>query len=191
MKLSKWCKINGLSYQTGWNLFRAGKLPGATQLSSGTILVDSSPKHNKPIYNVVYARVSSSEQRKTNLQYQADRVSRFIEAQGKEIHRVVKEVGSGLNDNRKELISILTDEKITDIYVEHQDRLTRFGFNYIKMICDLRNVKIHIINQSESDETDLMKDFVSLVTSFCARLYGLRRSKRNTEKLIKQLQSEE
>ena len=34
---------------------------------------------------------------------------------------------------------------------------------------------------------DLMQDFVSLVTSFCARLYGKRRSKRKTEQLIKEL----
>ena len=34
---------------------------------------------------------------------------------------------------------------------------------------------------------DLMQDFVSLVTSFCARLYGLRRSQRKTEAIIKEL----
>lgn len=37
------------------------------------------------------------------------------------------------------------------------------------------------------DENDLMQDFVSLVTSFTARLYGKRRTKRATEKLIKEL----
>ena len=37
----------------------------------------------------------------------------------------------------------------------------------------------------------LMLDFVSLVTSFCARLYGKRRSKRNTEKLIKELKNDQ
>lgn len=35
-----------------------------------------------------------------------------------------------------------------------------------------------------------MSDFVSLVTSFCARLYGLRRTKRKTEKLIQELQND-
>jgi predicted site-specific integrase-resolvase len=47
-----------------------------------------------------------------------------------------------------------------------------------------------VINRVTEDETDLMQDFVSLVTSFTARLYGRRRSKRNTEKLIKELRSE-
>jgi len=46
---------------------------------------------------------------------------------------------------------------------------------------------IVIINEVTEDEQDLMQDFVSLVTSFCARLYGKRRSKRKTEQLIKEL----
>jgi putative resolvase len=36
-----------------------------------------------------------------------------------------------------------------------------------------------------------MQDFVSLVTSFTARLYGRRRSRRKTEELIKQLDKED
>ena len=36
-----------------------------------------------------------------------------------------------------------------------------------------------------------MQDFVSLVTSFCARIYGKRRSKRVTEKLIQELSVEQ
>jgi putative resolvase len=35
-----------------------------------------------------------------------------------------------------------------------------------------------------------MQDFVSIITSFTARLYGLRRSKRKTEEIIKNLESE-
>jgi putative resolvase len=46
------------------------------------------------------------------------------------------------------------------------------------------------MNQVETDKQDLMQDFVSLVTSMVARLYGLRRSKRKTEKLIKDLQND-
>ena len=72
--------------------------------------------------------------------------------------------------------------------VEHEDRLTRFGFNYIN---DLWHGEIVIINEVVEDESDLMQDFVSLVTSFTARLYGRRRSKRQTEKLISKLQNDD
>ena len=62
--------------------------------------------------------------------------------------------------------------------------LTRFGLNYL---INLYHGDIVIINEVTEDEQDLMQDFVSLVTSFCARLYGKRRSKRKTEQLIKEL----
>ena len=53
----------------------------------------------------------------------------------------------------------------------------------------MKKIELIIINQPTNDTTDLIQDFVSLVTSFCARLYGLRRSKRNTEKLISALKN--
>jgi predicted site-specific integrase-resolvase len=51
-----------------------------------------------------------------------------------------------------------------------------------------RGCGIEVMNCAANDKEDLMKDFVSLVTSFTARLYGLRRSKRKTEQLIKELE---
>jgi predicted site-specific integrase-resolvase len=43
------------------------------------------------------------------------------------------------------------------------------------------------VNNVESDKEDIVQDFVSVITSFCARIYGQRRSKRNTEKLVQEL----
>lgn len=188
MKLSDWCKENGLSYQTGWNMFKAGKLPHARQLPTGTILVNEPKVVDKKEFNVVYARVSSSEQAKTNLITQAERVSKFIENSGKTVNLVIKEVGSGMNDNRKQLLKILNDDRVTSIYVEHKDRLTRFGYEYIKLLCEHKGIELIILNETETDEQDLIQDFVSIITSYCARLYGLRRSKRKTEQLLKELQ---
>ena len=82
------------------------------------------------------------------------------------------------------MLKLLKDEKVTRIVVEHKDRLTRFGFNYITLL----PIEIVVVNEIETDKEDLIQDFVSLITSFCARLYGQRRCKRKTEKLIKELQ---
>jgi predicted site-specific integrase-resolvase len=101
---------------------------------------------------------------------------------------VVCEIGSGLNDNRKKLESILLDKSITKIVVEHSDRFSRFGMNYIKKLLELDDRTVEVINTQNSDRDDLMQDFVSIITSFTARLYGQRRSRRNTEKLIKELE---
>jgi putative resolvase len=182
MKLSKYAKKIGVTYKTAWNHYKAGLIPNARQLPNGTIVIDEEfpPLTDK---TAVYARVSSSEN-KSNLISQSKRVQEFCAANGWIVHVVVEECGSGLNDSRKKLMAILKDKTITRIVVEHKDRLTRFGFNYIN---ELWHGEIIVINHVDDDEHDLMQDFVSLVTSFVARLYGRRRSKRNTEKLIKQL----
>lgn len=57
MKLSQWAKKNGLTYQTAFNLFKKGQLPGkVTQLPSGTILIedDSIPTDNSILLEVIY-----------------------------------------------------------------------------------------------------------------------------------------
>jgi putative resolvase len=50
--------------------------------------------------------------------------------------------------------------------------------------------KLEIINEVNNDDEDLLQDFVSIITSFCTRIYGKRRSKRNTERLIKELNND-
>ena len=52
MKLSEWCKTQGITYKTGWNWFKSGKLPvHAYQTETGTILV-CIPKVNKEISDI-------------------------------------------------------------------------------------------------------------------------------------------
>lgn len=111
----------------------------------------------------------------------------FCNAKGYKVDKVVKETGSGLNDNRQKLLSLLLDKSIDIIVVEHKDRLARFGLNYIQQLLAMQNRHIEIVNNVDSETDDLMQDFVSIITSFCARLYGKRRTKRNTEKLINEL----
>lgn len=186
MKLSEYAKRNSISYQTAWHHFKQGLIPGARQLPSGTVVVDEVKESTKPEYTVIYARVSSSENR-SNLETQAERLSQYCTSRGWTVNEIVKECASGLNDYRPKLSKILTDRKATRIVVEHKDRLTRFGFNYIKLL--LNDCEIVVVNECETDQ-DLFEDFVSLVTSFCARIYGKRRTKRKTEQIIQALEKE-
>jgi len=100
-------------------------------------------------------------------------------------------VGSGLNDRRPKRLKVLQDPRGTRIVVEHPDRLTRFGFHYLQTWMAERGCVIEVINEVTQDREDLRKDFVSLVTSFVARLYGLRRSRRQTEQIIRALETAE
>ena len=184
MKLSEYAKRNSISYQTAWHHFNKGLIPNARQLPSGTVVVDEVESSTKPEYVVVYARVSSSEN-KSNLESQAERLCQYCVANGWKVNEVVKECASGLNDSRPKLSKILTERKATKLVIEHKDRLTRFGFNYIKML--FNDCDIIVVNECETDQ-DLFEDFVSLVTSFCARIYGKRRTRRKTEQIIKELE---
>ena len=181
MKVSEYAKQNSVTKMTVYRMVKQGKIPHKV-LPTGTIVI-LEEKSTKPAYTVVYCRVSSS-QNKANLATQADRIVSFCNANGWGVDEVIKECASGLNDTRPKLCKILKDNKATRIVVEHKDRLTRFGFNYITILSE---AKIVVINKVDDDKADLMQDFVSLVASFCARLYGRRRTKRKIEKLIKQL----
>lgn len=186
MKLSAYAKKLGIHYRTAYQHFKDGKITGAYQLITGTIIVPEQEQYKKE-YNIIYTRVSSS-QNKSNLDSQASRLTDFCLAKGWIVHEIVKECASGLNDNRPKLLNIFTTRRATRIIVEHKDRLTRFGFNFIQALYP--ECEIVIVNLIDNDKEDLMSDFVSLVTSFCARLYGLRRTKRKTEKLIQELQND-
>ena len=122
---------------------------------------------------------------------QKERLENYCAAKGYKVLRVVEEVGSGLNDNRKKLESLLLDESIKKIVVEHADRFSRFGMNYIEKLLKLQGREVEIINEQSNDRDDVMQDFVSIVTSFCARLYGQRRNRRRTEKIIEELSKED
>ncbi len=98
-----------------------------------------------------------------------------------------EEVGSGLNDNRQQLAKILVDPNYNVLIVEHKERLARFGTNYLEILLKELDKKLEIVNESEDNQDELMSDLIAIITSFCSRIYGLRRSKRKIEKIIAEL----
>lgn len=183
-KISQYAKIEKVTYRTIWNQIKKGLLKSEITPNGHILVVVDGDKEQRV---AVYCRVSSSEN-KSNLEKQKERLLSYCAAKGYKVDKVVCEIGSGLNDNRKKLESLLLDKSITKIVVEHSDRFSRFGMNYIKKILELDDRSIEVINTQSNDRDDLMQDFVSIITSFTARLYGQRRSKRSTEKLIKELE---
>ena len=188
MKLSTYAKKLGVSYKTAWRLWKQGNLD-AYQLPTGTVIVKDELENKIPNKVCIYARVSSSEN-KDNLKRQSKQLEEYAIARGYQIYKVVEEIGSGVNDNRKKLTKLLKDKNYNKLIVEHKDRLTRFGFNYIQILFNQIGKEIEVVNEAENDKQDLMQDFISIITSFCAKLYGLRRSKRKTERIVKELKNE-
>ena len=107
----------------------------------------------------VYARVSSSEN-KDNLERQAERLISWCNAQGWGVSKVVKECGSGINDQRPKFLALLADPKIGQIVVEHKDRASRFGVAYIQTLLAMQGRELVVVNTADTAEDDLMGDFV-------------------------------
>ncbi len=174
-KLSDYAKKFNITYRTAWNRYRAGKIEGAFVDETKHVLI--------PVYNVeklknaaLYARVSNSD-RKDNLDRQSERLYDFAIKNGYVVKHNIKEIGSGLNDQRKKLLKLFSENDWDVLIVENRDRLTRFGFNYIETLLQFTNKKIIVINESNDDKTDLIEDLVSIIYSFSARMYGLRKKK--------------
>ncbi len=178
-KLSGYAKENGVVYRTAWNRFKEGKIKGAFQDGSGNILVPVFPtKEHKEA--ALYARVSNSG-RKSDLEQQMNRISNFAINNGYKISYAAKEIASGMNDARPQLEKLLLKDDWDILIVENKDRLTRFGFNYLKLLLNKSGKDILVINEAEGDKEDILKDMVSIIYSFSARLYGLRRKKSKKE----------
>lgn len=191
MKLNEYAKQIGVSYRTAWRWWKLGTIKGF-QRPSGTIVVTENLIELKDkVCNVaIYARVSSSEN-KSNLDTQCKRLQEYCSAKGYQVIEVIKEIGSGVNDNRRLLSKLLKNKSLDIIVVEHKDRLTRFGFNYINELLEIQGRSIEVVNLVDDKKEDLIQDFVSIITSFCSRLYGQRRCKRKTEKIIAEIKSNE
>jgi len=180
MKLSHWAKTQGISYQTAWNWIKAKTFPiPFKQLETGTILVY--PEEKIELKTYIYCRVSSHN-KKDDLQRQVERCIEFCNSRGYVVDKIVKEVASGMNDSRVKLLKLLSFPK-KRIIVEHKDRLTRFGFNYIDHLLKQLGFELIVINRDFEEENDLIKDLISVVTSFCCRLYGLRRGNQKSKEI--------
>ena len=132
----------------------------------------------------IYTRVSSNEQKmKGDLDRQTEFIKDNLDLKMYSDIIVISDVGSGLNDKRKGLIRLMEISKkneITDLAIRYKDRLTIFGYNYLKIFFESFGIQIHILDESLNNKTvyeELTDDLLSIVTSFSGKLYGLRSGK--------------
>jgi putative resolvase len=91
--------MNGVHPRTAYRWFREDRMPvPARRLESGTIWVETTPADTSG-RTVVYARVSSHDQR-SDLDRQVARLTEWATSNGHGVGEVVCEVGSGLNGKR-------------------------------------------------------------------------------------------
>jgi putative resolvase len=189
LKLSEYAAKVGIKYQTAWKHDRKGLIRGAYQSATDTIIVsdDNFQKlWKKGEDAAVYARVTSSES-KGNLDAQTARMTPYAMAQVYSVVRVVKEVGGGIKEGRMQFQSLLCEEKVDVIVVEHGDRATRFGFAYMQTLMTASGRRIEVVNEAENDKEERMQELMAIIPCFVARYDGPRRSIGKTEQLIEKL----
>ena len=174
MKLSQYAKKAGISYKTAWRWYKAGTLD-AYQTPIGMVVVRDPPMERIGTGRIaLYARVSSADQ-KSDLERQVQRLRDYAAARGYQVAKEVTEIASGLNESRPKFLKLLADPTIGTIIVEHKDRSTRFGWSYITTLMEA-------VFPDETKD-DLVNDFVRIITSMAARMYGRRGSRRKAERI--------
>ena len=183
MRLKEYARLHGICYHTALRWFHSGRLPvPAIQTETGVILIEPKPETIVVEKAVIYARVSSHDQ-KTDLERQVERVRLFASSKGIVVADVISEIASGLNDKRKGFLKILSDPTISHILVEHKDRLGRFGVSGLDAVLRASGRTLVVADETESD-LDLVQDFVDLATSFCAKIYGKRSAKNRAKRMM-------
>jgi DNA binding domain, excisionase family len=131
---------------------------------------------------VAYCRVSTKSQ-KNELEKQVENVKSYMYAKGYSFE-VITDIGSSINYENKglrKLISLIDSNQVTKVVVLYKDRLVQFGFELIQLLCDLHDVKIEIIDNSERiNEEELTDDLIEIITVFANKLYGSRSKKTKT-----------
>jgi len=133
---------------------------------------------------VLYARVSTKKQADAgNLERQMERLRRYAQEHGFTVRAEFADTASGLNQKRRGLASVLKlaeQGEYKKLLIEYPDRLARFGYAYIERHLRYCGVEILSIAEKEPEDaqSELVRDLLSIVTSFSARLYGARGGKK-------------
>lgn len=122
--------------------------------------------------HIGYARVSSHDQ-KEDLKRQVQR----LKSAGCE--EVLTDIGSGLNCTKpglKQLLNRILKEQVHTLTVVYEDRLLRFATALIGFMCRKTGTAVNVLEHKPpaTFEEELARDVVTLMTVFCARLYGKR-----------------
>ena len=133
----------------------------------------------------IYARVSSNTQ-KNDLERQVEALKLWVSKSFPNAeYIIVTDIASGLNEDRRglrKLIEIAKRREVQAIVIAYRDRLTMFGFEYLKVLFNTLGVDVYVAFQEEPKDyaQELVEDFIEIVTSFTSRIYS-RRSKRYKE----------
>lgn len=195
ISIGKFAKMMGVTVTTLRRMHESGELVpahisrGGTRYYSVNQIKCFENIENKSKMVIGYCRVSTPSQ-KNDLETQISNVKAYMYAKGYNFE-IISDVGSGINYKKKglqELIKKINNQEVSRIIILYKDRLVRFGYELIEYLCELNNVSIEVIDNTElSKEQELTDDLIQIITVFANRLYGQRSKK--TKRLIDEVRN--
>lgn len=185
MKAKDALRILGVSQPTLGTYLKNGYIK-ATLLPTGRYDYDEASIYqylNKSVKrsNYIYARVSSSGQRK-ELDTQVDMAANYCFQNGIKVDGVFKDVASGVSFEKRKHFFELLDEviagKVDKVIITYKDRLSRVGFELFYHLFSHYGTEIVVISQLGSQKLDaeeIFEEIVSLLHCYSTKLYSKRR----------------
>jgi len=183
------CKRLGVSFITLKRWIYSGKIR-AVKTPTGRWMIPESEVERiiggkgevKEVRAVIYARVSSSDQ-KSDLERQIEYLTQYCTAKGYKIIDIISDVASGLKSERKglkKLFNYVVNRQVDIVVITYKDRLTRFGLEYLEYFFGQYGVRIDVVYSEEPKDAyqELVEDLLAIVTSFAGKLYGMRSRKK-------------
>ncbi len=98
------------------------------------------------------------------------------------VARVFRDRASGLREDRpglEKMLAAAADGQVTVVRVTHEDRLARFGAGWLRRLLAVHGATVEVLHpKAQGGREELLEDFISLVTTFAGRLYGMRSAAR-------------
>ena len=194
LSIGKFAKLVGITLATIRRLQETGELIPEHISKGGTRYYSTEQLKmfkNDTVKQVVigYCRVSTFSQ-KDDLNTQINNVKSYMIAKGYQFE-IITDIGSGINYKKKGLQTLLkriNNRDVSKIVILYKDRLVGFGYEMIEYICQLNNVEIEIIDNTEyTKEQELTDDLIQIITAFANRLYG--QGSKKTKRLIEEVKN--
>ena len=131
---------------------------------------------------VLYGRVSGHGQ-KDDLDTQLQRLQAWAATERRGVETLVlSDIGSGLKASRRQLqrlLKLVCEDKVGEVAITYEDRLTRFGQEYLETLFACFGVTLTVLEPGEekTEDAELTDDLLALIASFSGRLYGMRSHK--------------
>src|SRR6266571_5180389 len=161
-----------------------GKLIGRTTNTlqkwdrKGILKAHRSPTNRRYYTHDQYLQYRGLVAQKPDLANQVKALETYCQQQAIKVDEWLSDIGSGLNYKRKQfnrLMEMIELGQVRRVILAHRDRLVRFGYDYFEAFCDRHHTDLVVINgEAMSPEHELVRDLLTIVTVFSARLHGLR-----------------